>query len=186
MKITSKRQFFELWEAGCLGNRTRLWRDPQRAFDDATRLGIKTVGFREIRSGRAGAGSWEKTDLCNFWEVVQRWIQAGRNFIMDDGAPDQFRTIQGEICRTYRGLEGFISIGTKLPMRQDMAAGNMVAYTGLTVLQLLTRYMDPSSRDDVDAIFELYPDAAIEFTCFSVNAGVVPGRNTIFWEVRDY
>jgi hypothetical protein len=46
--------------------------------------------------------------------------------------------------------------------------------------------MDPSSRDDLDALFDLYPDAAVEFACFPHNLGIFPHRNTVIWEVRNY
>lgn len=186
MRIRNKVEFFALWEAGCLGNRTRLWRNPQEAFEWARANNHQGIGFREIRTGGAGAGKWEKVPWCKVLETARRWQAEGRNFIMDDGAPDEYRTLQGEICRTTRGMEGFLEIGGKLPMRPAMAAGLMKHYTYLQTVLLLNKYMDPSSRDDVDAIFDLYPDAAIEFTCFSVDAGIIPGRNTIFWETRDY
>jgi hypothetical protein len=183
MKIRSKRQFFEMWEAGLLGNRTRLWRDPEVCVRECTELGIHQVGFRQI--GRTGGGKWQKAPLSEVHEVAAKWHAEGRDFIMDDGAPDEYRTLQGELCRTERGLEGFLSLGSKLPMRPDMVAGNMKSYSGAAVHVLLNQYMDPPSRDDVDAILELFPDAAIEFTCFSVTCGVLR-RNTLFWEVRDY
>ena len=184
MKIRNKREFFELWEKGLLGNRTRLWRDPGKAFKDAVELGIPRVGFRQI--GKAGGGAWEAVPTSQVLECAQRWQDAGRSFILDDGAPDEYRTLQGEVCRTYRGLEGYLEIGGKLPMRQAMAAGLLKSYSPVQVRVLLEQYMDPSSRDDLDAIFELYPDATVEFTCFSRDAGVFPNRNTLFWEVRDY
>jgi hypothetical protein len=53
-------------------------------------------------------------------------------------------------------------------------------------LALLDRFMDPNSRADLDALLDLYPDAAVEFSCFSVNVGIFPARNTIFWETRNY
>lgn len=187
MKIPSKTQFFSLWEAGVLGNRTRIWRDPHQAFIEGFgHLRLNSIGFREIRRpGTVGAGAWTKAYYHDFWQIVQEWHKAGRNFIMDDGAPDQYRTLQGELCRTYEGMKGYLSVGSKLPMRPDMAAGNMRDYSYLATLSLLNRYMDPSSRDDVDILFELYPDAAIEFTCFTVPCGIFR-RNTIFWETRDY
>ena len=58
MQIRSKAEFFRLWEAGVLGNRTNLWRDPQDAYDS----GAPEIGFREI--GRAGGGAWEKVPRC--------------------------------------------------------------------------------------------------------------------------
>jgi hypothetical protein len=105
---------------------------------------------------------------------------------MDDGCPDSERVMQGEICRTFRGLEGYIDVGATLPMRQAAAAGHMKNYSGSTVRYLLDRYMDPSSIDDLYALLDLFPDATVEFTTFRVDVGVFPNRNTLFWETRNY
>jgi|GEM_PF-6946801 len=178
MKISSKREFFEKWKQGLLGNATRLWWDPNEAWaSDA-----KEFGFREHR---AGGGTWERVPRDSFWETVTIWRIAGRTFTMDDVCPDEHQTIQGEICRTFRGLEGYIG-ASHLPMRKAMAAGILRHRSSLETLVLINEFMDPSSRDDVDAFFELFPDATIEFTCFSVNVGNIPNRNTLFWEVRNY
>jgi hypothetical protein len=200
MRITSKQQFFSLWEAGVLGNRTRLWRDPLDAFEwgrnnsnfRAYENGcwsqhpdLPEIGFREIRkSGTAGAGAWEKVPWHRALETAERWRAAGRNFVMDDGAPDDKRTLQGEVCRTHRGLESYLEVGGGLPMRPAMAAGLMKHRGYVETKVLLDRYMDPSSRDDLDMMLDLYSDHTIEFSCFSVDVGIFPGRNVIFWETR--
>jgi hypothetical protein len=182
MRITSKRAFFEAWEAGILGNRTNLWRDPAAAYAS----GAPEIGFREIRPyGTAGKGAWEKVPRALVAETAARWREAGRQFVMDDGAPDDKRTLCGEICRTYRGWEGTLGV-VRCPMREAMALGLLLPRTGATVLALLDRYMDPSSRGDLDDLLELYPDAVVELSCFDVDVGIFPGRNTIFWETRDY
>lgn len=196
MQIRNKQQFFEMWEAGLLGNRTRLWRDPLTAWywgrdanlsSETMPDNLPEIGFRELRKpGTVGAGAWEKVPWHRVLETAERWRTAGRQFIMDDGAPDDKRTLQGEICRTFRGLEGYLEVGGGLPMRPAMAAGLMKHRTYVETRMLLERYMDPSSREDLDALLELYPDAAIEFSCFTVNVGIFPGRNTLFWETRNY
>jgi hypothetical protein len=194
MKVKSKFIFFEMWEAGVLGNRTQLWRNP----DDAYQWGYETalahgfrdlrypkIGFREIRTG-AGQGKWQKVSWPLVPYTAETWRKEGRKFILDDGAPDQFRTLQGELCRTYRGLEGYLDTVGKLPMRPAMAAGHMRHCTGAMVNALLDRFMDASSRDDLRDLLDLYPDATIEFSSFSRDVGILPGRNTLFWETRDY
>lgn len=192
MRIPSKAAFFELWEAGVLGNRTRLWRNPMDAYKwglaqaAARQSGrsLPEIGFRQI--GSSGGGAWEKVPWSKVLDTASRWENAGRTFIMDDGAPDDCRTIQGEICRTYRGLEGFIDTVGKLPMRPAAAAGHMRPTSPMETLALLRTYMDPSSQEDLWALLELYPDAAVEFSCFRRNVGIFPNRNTLFWETRDY
>jgi hypothetical protein len=188
MQIRSKRQFFALWEAGLLGNRTSIWRDPQEAYRVAfEQRNLVDVGFREIRkAGSTGAGAWCKATRGAFWETVHVWRALGRQFIMDDGVPNEKQTLMGEIVRTERGLEGFITLATPLPMRPAMAAGLMKHRSYLETRLLLEQYMDPSSRDDLDSILEMYPDHVVEFSCFSVNVGIFPRRNTMFWEVRNY
>lgn len=186
MKITTKAEFFKLWEAGCLGNRTRLWRDPEKAWQDALRLKLKNLGLREIRERKGGAGAWARPELPDYWSVIEEWKRLGRKFIIDDGVPDENRVLQGEICRTYFGLEGYLDTRSELNMRQAMAAGHMRHCTPAVTMALLEKFMDPSSRDDLDALLDLYPDAAIEFSTFNKNVGVFPHRNTIFWETRDY
>ncbi len=106
---------------------------------------------------------------------------------MDDGIPNNHVTMQGEICRTHRGLESYIAVGYGMePMRITMAKG-LHRHRGYAETNyLLNTRMDPSSRDDVDALLELYPDATIEFASFDVCVGNIPGRNTIFWETRNY
>ncbi len=181
MKITSKQQFFDLWRAGVLGNRTQLWDSPLDAFAS----GVATIGFRQI--GTAGGGAWCRVPRSEVLKTALDWQEAGRKFIMDDGVPNERSTIQGEVCRTFRGMESFLAIGHGLPpMRQTIAAGLHRHYGYLQTRVLLGHYMDPSSRDDLEALLELYPDATVEFTCFDVNVGNIPGRNTMIWETRDY
>lgn len=189
VKITSKRQFFDLWEAGVLGNRTMIWHD----VEDALASGSPKIGFREV--GKTGGGLWElvvrapnRDDYAKtVREVATRWRMQGRRFILDNSVPNEKSTMQGEVCRTYQGLQSFLAIGRGLPpMRLSIAAGLHAHRNGCETNLLLDQYMDPSSRDDLRDLMDLYPDAAIEFTCFSVNVGNLPHRNTILWETRDY
>lgn len=180
MQIRNKAEFFKLWKEGVLGNRTNLWEDPYDAFASEA----KEIGFREI--GKTGGGHWEKVPKDEVFITARRWQKAGRIFLMDDGCPDWCRTIQGEICETYRGIQGFLDTVGQLPMRPAMAAGHMKHYNELDTRLLVRKHMDPSSQDDLWDLLEKYPDATIEFSCFGVNVGVFPRRNTIFWEVRNY
>jgi len=184
VKISSKNEFFRLWKLGVLGNRTRLWDNPYHAWNDSLELNIKELGFRQI--GKAGGGAWEKGPREDVFEIADRWGREGRKFIIDDGAPDWCRTLQGEICRTHRGMEGYLDTIGKLPMRPAMAAGHMKSYTYVMVNYLLNKYMDASSRDDIEMLLEIYPEATIEFSCFGIDCGVFPNRSTIIWEVRNY
>lgn len=179
MEIRSKRKFYELWEAGVIGNRTLLWRN----VEDIPR-NIAKVGFREM--GRGG-GAWELVPRDQAEATAARWKAAGRNFIMDGSVPNDHSIMQGEVVRTHNGLESFLAIGHGLPpMRQTIAAGLHKHRGSLETRLLLKTYMDPCSQDDLETLLDLYPDSAIEFTCFEVKTGMFPHRSTIFWEIRNY
>lgn len=181
MKLRYKAWFYEAWEAGLLGNRPHLFRDASIAFGS----GFPLVGFREL--GRTGGGKWQRVAHMDVLETAKQWKSEGRKFIMDSAtypADDSHITLQGEICRTYRGWEGLMGYTPNLPMRRAFPLMRQVR--GAEVLVLLNRWMDPSSQDDLRDLLDLYPDATVEFTCFDMDTGCFPGRNTIFWETRDY
>lgn len=183
MEIRSKREFFDLWRAGVLGNRTQLFTDLGEALRGTP---DGRVGFREI--GKAGGGAWERgEDAVETTTIYHRWVAAGRNFLMDDGVPNECSTLQGEINRGVEGLYGFIAVGNGMPpMRISMARGLHEHFYRVQVLALMNHFMDPSSKEDILDLLDIYPDATIEFTCFDVNVGNVPNRNTMIWEVRNY
>jgi hypothetical protein len=164
-----------------------MQRDIGQALKTKGKFTGTQIGFREIRKpGSAGAGKWQKVPWPLVIETAQQWKSEGREFVMDDGVPNEKQTLMGEIVRTPRGMEGFLTLATPLPMRPAMAAGLLTPRGYLETRLLLEKYMDPSSRDDLDMILELFPDHAVEFSCFSVNVGIFPHRNTLFWETRGY
>lgn len=183
--IKSKREFYRLWEHGCLGNRTEVFHTVAEAVASKS----EWVGFREIRPAGAGAGEWTRVHHSERLLPLTHfaWTAMGRTFIMDGSAPHDHCVMQGEVCRTIRGLESYLAVGSGLPpMRQTMREGRHAHRGYLATKVLLDHYMDPSSHDDLDALLDLYPDATIELSAFTIDVGNIPGRNTIFWEVRDY
>jgi len=179
MRITSKVEYYRLMEAGCLGNTLRNWRTPEEAYDSCAPL----VGFREM--GAAGGGQHAIVAHRDIFHVADLWREAGRRFILDEAAPDRDVLLQGEVTHVGN-WDGFLGVRTGMRMRQSIAAGLLRPFGGLAVKLLLDQFLDPSSRDDFDAIWELYPSAVIEFATYPYDLGKIPGRNTLIWEVRDY
>ena len=180
MRIESKREFYRLWKLGIIGNRPILFNSPEEA---AAYTG-PYVGFREV--GAAGGGSFEIVTPQMVMDTAASWEALGRNFVMDGAVPNDRCQLLGEITKTFRGWEGYLAIGPKIPMRPAMKHGLLNPYRGLKVKLLLDQFMDPCSREDLDELMEMYPGHTIEFGCYDTNVGVLPFRNTIFWETRLY
>lgn len=181
MEIRSKAEFFRLWNSGALGYKLRTW---DTYLDLAASDSIPpVVGIRQI--GAAGGGAFWVGPTTEVAAQCAEWHAAGRKFMICEAAPDENGTIQGEVCRGLRGLEGYLGLSGGLRMRDAMARGLLRHRSYVETLALLDSYMSPSSRDDLDALLDLYPDATVEFTCFGSH-NFDRGRNTIFWEVRNY
>lgn len=179
MEIRSKAQFFDLWNTGCLGFKLRAWDDPQAAVA----AGVPLVGFRQIGTG--GGGRFVMATRDHILETADQLTREGIRFMICEAAPDEQGTIQGEVCRTSRGLEGYLGMSTGLRMREAMARGLLTPRGYLETLALCRHFMSAPSFDDLEALFDLYPDSTVEFTCYG-DHDFDRGRNTIFWEVRNY
>lgn len=181
MRIRSKYQFLELYIAGVLGNRFEVWTD----YRDAIAANA-FVGFREI--GNAGGGKFEMALPEQIEAVARRWMYEGRKFYLNAGdyTIQKKATIQGEICNLVDGWHGFTGPAHEYKMRDMFKRGLATAHNGLHTRHILRNYLCPNSLDDVDALLDLYPEATIEFTSYKCDVGILPNRNTIIWEVRNY
>lgn len=181
MKIPTKQQFINLYIAGVLGNRFRVWTDLESCLKDDP----DEVGLRELA---VGAGSFEMCSRGNIEATALKWIQLQRKFYLNESDKDHLShlAIQGEICRTSSGYHGYIGDAHGLRMRDMFKAGYARNFGSIETRHIMRSYMDENSLSDVDDLLDLYPDATIEFACYRKTIGVLPNRNTIIWEVRDY
>lgn len=179
MKIQSKRIFYNLWRQNVLGNRPLLFKTAEEAIESGTKL----VGIRQI--GQPG-GRFDLVPPDQLKAVLSEWEREGRTYSLDGGAPPKRVIFQGEVARTTRGFEAYLAIQPRMAMRPAMQRGLLKPYRGLKILLLMQHYMDANSYEDIRELMDLYPTAVIEFSVFECELGVLPRRNTIIWEVRDY
>lgn len=174
--IRTKAMMFQLHIAGVLGNRLRTWPTVQEALD----TDVHWFGLRELNA-KGGGGRWVKCDRAALPCIAEHWRRAGRTFNVGEAAPDDLCTFHGEIRHGDRGWEGTAAVHPKCPMRLST-----LRPMGAAVRLYARQFMDASSLEDLDAVFERYPDAVVEFSTYAINVGIWPNRNTIIWEVRNY
>ena len=100
-------------------------------------------------------------------------------------APHHRGLIQGEVQRTFRGLELYWTKAI-LPMRDAFRRYGGATALGLVASAHLQAALDTLSYEWLGYLLDTYPDHIIEFSAFGVNWGTIPNRNTVFWEVRKY
>lgn len=184
MQIHSKTKMYELLRSGRFGNTLRVW----DTYGDVLREGFTgKIGLR--CSGKAGGGRCaydlghaEAVRLFNQWasqgvppEII-KWCEA---------APDEHLVLQGEITQSAEHGYALHYSTYKAQMRIALAKAPK-NHLGPGALLILKAVMDPASYEDLTELFVDFPDAAVEFSCYKINLGHKRGRNTVFWEVRNY
>lgn len=181
MKVETKSEFYKLNEAGVFGNRFRTW----NTVEEVLQSGFPgPVGIRYKEPGSPFCH--HSIVIRMLKEVVEIWEAQGADInkmSFTEGGPDHLLLVQGELMYTHMGWYFFYST-EKVWMRAALQSGKS-AY-GLAAIDLIHRTTSLASYEDLRLLFEMFPDAIVEFSTYSKNVGILPRRNTIIWEVRDY
>lgn len=96
---------------------------------------------------------------------------------------DEDYLLHGEV---FRSPDWVLFYSTE-PIHKRVALKDYGKHTyGLSARLIMGTFMCPNSWGDFQELTERFPDAVIEFTCLNHNAGTIPNRNTVIWEVRAY
>lgn len=160
-----------------LGNRPRTWvgREALAASGYGGPVSIRTA------QGSGGGKAMYRVPAAEALALTAGWGQAPT---FNESAPDDRLVLQGEAARMVGGLCLTYSTTPGLAMRE--ALKNARTASGVAAHAILAAYLSPSSRDDLDALWDLYPDAVIEFSAYECCVGDQRGRNALIWEVRNY
>jgi hypothetical protein len=181
-RIPNKATFYRLWRAGLLGNRPRTWAGVKE-LRAALGHGLSYETLIVVRSARTAA--WRtRYDVPVREALALAAINPDASLTFNEALDESRILIQGEVMSSARGLELTYS-DVPLKMKDALAFARRYV-VGLEARVILDHYLCPSSRDDLDDLFTLYPDSIIEFGVYDCNLGDQPNRNTLFWEVRDY
>lgn len=182
--VTSKKQFYKLWKGLKLGNRIQVFENIDE-FLTSGWIGLTSIRYKE-------PGSPYKAFHIPAHKVLDKvaeFVAQGANkqlFTFNESAPDDCLLIQGEIQYIYELGHGLtLTYNTKKCAMKEAMEHPLTA-TGLRAKMIMEYYMNPKSFDMIRDLFELYPDDVIEFGVYGKNLGILPGHNTVIWEVRAF
>lgn len=170
--ISSKKQFYKLYLAGCLGNKLRTFAYPSELRDS------RYYGTVTARS------TSEHDKTCLYRLPWQEAIHLPGHFCFNESAPDDQLLIQGEVMWTPGGLYLQYSTERSIPMRYALLTAKTAS--GLRAKLILEHFLTLASYEELMGLLERYPDAVVEFSTYDKCLGNLPHRNTIIWEVRNY
>lgn len=200
LQVNSKSEFLDGYLKLRFGNRLNQWTAEEfMKLYVAGQIRHKTMGIRR----KDGVGE-KKTALFTPHQIYMMFEDQPEfrsQFFVDDGAPNQYQTILGEIQQTPEGLHVFYGEGgwhMRKLWQANAVAKRAPGYvstarapqqphvkhcTGLAATMLLKGAMCACSWDCLNELLATYDDPIIEFACFDRSVGVLDW-NTIFWEVR--
>lgn len=181
MRIGSKQQSMQLYRAGYFGNKVVAY--PLDTFlETGPHAGRWSI--RYTFSGRPG-GRFLLT-YADMLEEAARLRQRGVPLSVaqaSQAAPDEYLTIQGEVCDLPDGRRYLHGTTAKLPMRAALLQGRH--FYGSAVTSILRQYLDAVSFDHLQFLLDRHPGHVVEFSAYSRRVGEL-GWNSLFWDVRDF
>ena len=182
MEVLSKTINYNLYQRGLFGNKLRSW-DNLEDYRNDDYKGCVSIRYRGLIPGQFCYYNVNENEVE---QIVDDIISKGGEKVritINESAPDEFLTIQGELTRNECGLYLYYST-LKGKMRDCMK--DAISTYGLQVKLMLQYYLTPSSYEDIMDLLDLYPEHVIEFSTYSKCLGDCKGRNTLIWEVRKY
>lgn len=170
MKIVSnKKQMYELLRKGAFGNTARTW---------SSYVELLASGY----SGLLGIRAMEPGG--QFLAHVPLSQVADGPYIYSEMQSDEHIVLQGEVYRSTTGLYLYCSV-VKKHMRVALREAGRHYWLTAAYAQLQAA-MWPSDYDWLMELLTEYPDSVVEFSSYNRAVGLLPKRNTIIWEVRNY
>jgi hypothetical protein len=179
----SKFQSYLLYDLGILGNKLHTWNSLRE---------IKQSGWKGLICIRSRKGiARNKTEYNRTYleaeQIVKKWVSEGmqeKDITFNQSMPDEDLTMQGEVMRIPGGLYLYGSFSKK-PMNLALAEKSFSS-GGVRASCLINQNLSYQSQEDLERLLDAFPNCAVEFSTYSRFIGNLPGRNTVFWEVRNY
>ncbi len=187
--ITDKKQFQKLSQAGRLGNFLPAWKTVAALHASGYR-GWLTI--RSIVEDCPWFVTWIHSSKfhATFRRILKKSrMDADKFFFQSVPGPNAGRIFQFEAMRgTLGGMSNYLKLVYEISIKDIPLRGirdRGIWVEGLAAQLILRRYLDPTSFDTLQELWDEHPDAIIEATEFSVPCGMFQ-KNLVVWEVRNY
>jgi hypothetical protein len=181
-EILTKNDFYSFYYKNPLINKLPMWENYSALLKDNYR---GKVGMRYSKG--IGRKTRFNVSFYKIPKIIKKFEKEG--FCGDDisfvmAQPDEKIILLGELKLTEKGIYLMYS-QIKKPMKEALNEKTEHVF-GLRAKFLLEKYLFPQSYSDIETLLELFPESIIEFTAYSIPFGILPNRNTIIWEIRNY
>jgi hypothetical protein len=181
--VNSKSEYYSLYEKGFFGNKPLTWNSIEEIVKNRWEGKICIRGKKGIARSKARF-NLTLEEARNYIHSLEKEGILEKNLTFNQSLPDEELLIQGEIMRSIRSYS-LTYTTIKEPMNYALAKETLCT-EGLTAINLIKANLFPSSYEDLQTLFNIFPDSVIEFSSYRIPLGSLPNRNTLIWEVRNY
>ena len=183
-KITTKRDNTELLTKGYFGNYPGIWYSVKDVLANCQNETVVIRNFRaESLFQRYNVPLKAVQELINSW-MNEPGFRLDNIYFNEDIKSDHI-ILNAEIVELGEGM--YLTYSTMHEkMRTALKLDSHFLFSDLQIRLFLRGIMDISSYNDLFYLLDNYPEHTIEFSCWEHQVGIIPGRNTIIWEVRKY
>ena len=184
-KILNKTECYALYETGLFGNKAMTW----NSYGEILRSGWEGRVCMRSKKGIARKEVKYNIKLEDVPLHIEQFQKIGipEDLIsFNQSMPDGNLILQGEVMN-YQG--GIYLFGTTLKKPMNIAlAEKSFTIENDTAKPLLESKLSAESYRDLRNLLDIFPESVVEFSAYSIPVGnfAETGRNTVFWEVRNY
>jgi hypothetical protein len=182
-RIDNKREYYFLYGINFFGNKPLTWDSIEEITKDGWRGGICIRGLKGIPRSMARF-DLNLEEAINYVKKLEKEGIPKEKLTFNQSMPNGHLLIQGEVMRSPNYYE-LTYTTIKEPMNYGLAKETLYE-DGIKALNKLKQNLFPSSYENMQELFDLFPDSIIEFSSYNIPVGNLRNRNTIFWEVRNY
>jgi ribosomal protein L7/L12 len=184
-KILNKKENYILYEASVFGNRALIW----KTFEEV--LESNWDGLICIRSKKGVDRSKMKYNVKieeaeNHIKELFELGHSEEDLTFNQSMPDEHLLLQGEIMNHKESVYLYYTT-VKKPMNLGLAEESNTV-EGDEAVKILIENLTEQSLEDLKDLLEEFPASVVEFSAYAIPVGHLAhtGRNTVFWEVRNY
>lgn len=182
MEIKTKQEMYDLQQKGLLGNYLRVW----------NACGPVGPPYPEWYTLRSKVPDWTGfipvLHRRNLAEEVLRAMNNGSRWedliVGEIPDPTSERIMNCQVIRTTEYIEVFFDMFTTRSLRASMKMAR-TPLRGVWGQMVLNTWVPAPGLEEIEMIWDRYPEATIEFTVWSKPCGAFKHQTTI-WEVRNY
>lgn len=191
MLIRTKRQYFELAQAGLAGNSPKTWGTVEEFLSESQN---EFVGIRCLRPGsnlfRYNVPRGEVTQVLYSLGLINgSGTGLAGDYYLSTMVPGEEVIVSGELGH-QNGDWVFYHSFLQLSMRDALKFGGQHAIGYHAVWSILKSWATPADIEDLFELFERYSPnyqyPVIELTVTKRDWGIFPKRNILIWEVRHF